>query len=411
MSKIHKKLFRAYIEATDNEISFDKFILKDKNFPPLPRASKWLEKNINTPLLLLLYVILMFAFIFGGFFIYSLFIVLKDYKSYRGKFQCISLEKKDIKNKYYFALSNSGYKDFLKIKANELNDFTVLSVPWVELNDNVKVDEVSIFKLLTIKDYTLFFWLIFKTFCFYMSTPSYCKWLLQIYSAPRWYLSGLAISKLTGLIVTSEHYDRWAILVDRICQDSKNKCQIIQHGSLKGLLTNSYLGFEVPNKLSHISEIFVYDDIELEIFKKYIIKQNVLNLQVHYINLDVKLEKISNNDFSILFIGHVLCENNQINLAELISSEIISCVIYYKEHPKARATKFAREGKWIFINKDDYFPDVDVVISYPSTLAYQYQNKKTRVLFHELNNIDSTTCINILNEIVKLAREYCEKQL
>ncbi|HFO9943137.1 TPA: hypothetical protein ACHLGH_004979, partial [Escherichia coli] len=57
--------------------------------------------------------------------------------------------------------------------------------------------------------------------------------------------------------------------------------------------------------------------------------------------------------------------------------------------------------KWNFITDDDYFPDVDIVISYPSTLAYQYKELNKIVILHELDNIDQNKIDEILMTIRK----------
>ena len=96
-----------------------------------------------------------------------------------------------------------------------------------------------------------------------------------------------------------------------------------------------------------------------------------------------------------------MCERGQLSLGSQLSTLSDNIVLYYKEHPKARASEKAKKTKWNFITDDDYFPDVDIVISYPSTLAYQYKELNKIVILHELDNIDQNEIDEILMTIRK----------
>lgn len=399
------RLLNIFIKAIDNEIAVDEFHLQKQKMPPLPRVSKWQEKKYANIVLNMIYIVLTLSFILGGFLFFSLLSVLCDNIAYRKSRRNKEMNRFETPKRYYMALTDLGFNKVKSIK--ELQDgLCVITVPWGATQELENNDKKSIFEILTPYDYFTLATLIIASYFHFIKTPKKLKWFLQLYCAPRWFLTALAINKLSGPFITSEHYDRWAIMIDGICNYRNKHLTLVQHGSLKGLLTESYTNLRIPNKLDVIKNIYVYDKIELALFLKHIINTKCSSPNVEYIPLTLDLKSINKKIFSILIVGHILCEDDQLHLGQLIRTSISDCMLYYKEHPKARASKAVKQGDFYFIKDDDYFPDVHVVISYPSTLAYQYQEHQKVVLFHDLHGIANSDQHKLVNAVLNLWRIY-----
>ncbi|ECE5475497.1 hypothetical protein LJP43_003588, partial [Salmonella enterica] len=111
----------------------------------------------------------------------------------------------------------------------------------------------------------------------------------------------------------------------------------------------------------------------------------------------------------VLVVGHSLCERAQLKIGERLSTLSDEIVVYYKEHPRARASEKVKRAAWNFITDDNYFPDVDLVISYPSTLALQYQDLNKTVLLHGLDNINQDEINEIITTVIK-SKDIYEKR-
>lgn len=400
------ELLKLYVNATMNEIAVDEFISGNKKFPALPRSGKWIEKNVSVYLLYFIYICLMCFFILGGFFIFSIACLMKDYFAYKKEKQAVNCTT--IGGNFYIEISEIGSCKVSNLYKDDLNSICFITMPWCRVSSVLPKKSVSIFSLLQPRDYLRWAKLIFATYFYFIINPFRLKWFLQSYSASRWYIVALALSKLKGRFIISVHYDRWAVLIDAICKKNHNALTLVQHGSLKGWLFSSYKEFTIPYRLSNVSEIYVYDDIEYDLFLNNVLACNFFSPVIHYLPLTLELQPISAELFSILIIGHATCENEQLRLIELILSSVSRCVIYYKEHPKARASKSVSQSGVILIKEDNFFPDVNVVISYPSTLAWQYQEKNKQVYFHDLNIIDTSTSSNIIASIIEQSSKHVE---
>ncbi|EFK1181203.1 hypothetical protein BHH85_004993, partial [Escherichia coli] len=226
---------------------------------------------------------------------------------------------------------------------------------------------INLYELTSFLDVARAFLLSIFSYIYYLK-PSRIKWLLHIYTAPSWFLVAMGMNNIKGNLASSEHYDRWAVLTDFICRIKRKRYILIQHGSLLALKTKGYEFFSLSYKLKAVSELAIFNEIELELFLEHIISQaNDYNIKIHFYQQPFYVSSINNKGLSILIIGHSLCERGQLSLGSQLSTLSDNIVLYYKEHPKARASEKAKKTKWNFITDDDYFPDVDIVISYPST--------------------------------------------
>ncbi|EAZ1075825.1 hypothetical protein AIY08_11190, partial [Salmonella enterica] len=309
---------------------------------------------------------------------------------------------------YYFAFTELGTKQvchFFKEKSNyELpyNKLTIVKLPWlnfVPINNNY--DVIDLCGFISFFDVIKAFLLSIASFVSFFK-PSCIKWILHLYTAPSWFLVALAMNNVKGSFASSEHYDRWAVLTDILCRMKRKQYILIQHGSLMGLKTKNFESFNLPYKLRAVSEIAVFNEVEFYLFSDYILSK-IKNdgLIIHYFQQPFFVSSIEKKELSVLIVGHSLCEREQLKIGELLATLSDEIVVYYKEHPKARASEKVKMASWNFITDDNYFPDVDLVISYPSTLALQYQDLNKIVLLHELDNINQDEINEIIKTVIK----------
>ncbi|EBN6923652.1 hypothetical protein DX200_20725, partial [Salmonella enterica] len=318
---------------------------------------------------------------------------------------------------YYFAFTELGTNQvchFFKEKNNReysSNKITIVKLPWLNFEPiNNNCDSVSLYGVISFFDVTKAFLLtIFSFVCFFK--PSCIKWILHLYTAPSWFLIALAMNNVKGSFASSEHYDRWAVLTDIVCKIKRKRYILIQHGSLLGLKAKKIEYFNLPYKLKSVSEIVVFNKIEFDLFSDYILSKNKNDgLIVHYFQQPFIVSSIiEKKELSVLVVGHSLCERAQLKIGERLSTLSDEIVVYYKEHPRARASEKVKRAAWNFITDDNYFPDVDLVISYPSTLALQYQDLNKTVLLHGLDNINQDEINEIITTVIK-SKDIYEKR-
>ncbi|MBD2785777.1 hypothetical protein ID858_11670 [Xenorhabdus sp. DI] len=420
MKLSYKDYINTYLSATKNQIAFDDCHrnIQKKWLPYIPRISKWLKFWLISPFFInALFFIIFLLFSLGGFIFYSLlcffnFVYIYATHIIKEK-NNLNLKKKKNKELYYIALSSLGYESLEHAFLNN-HQITIITVPWVKINKKEKYSYLSILSLINIFDIIKVFFNSLVAGFFFLLSSNERKWFLQFYTAPKWFLVAAAIDKINGDIITSEHFDRWAVLLDTISLYKNINLILIQHGSLKAFHTSEYSNLEIPYKLRNISCIHVYDEEELNIFKNKIIKNELSGrLEVNFIRLKINLTNIDNVKFKILYIGHPLCENFQMHLYNELCRKIPETLFFYKEHPQARASNKARYAGWEFIEKKDRFPNVNIVISYPSTLAFQYQEEGVDVVTHDLTveKITNIECNIICELIYEKWKSYEEKKL
>ncbi|MRF60478.1 hypothetical protein [Citrobacter portucalensis] len=409
MSISYKEYLHCYMLATENEISIDELLIAGmKNrMPAMPRISKWVYSIYK---LWAVYILLMIFFILGGFILYP---ILKFIIAVCGK---IKTKKRHLTNKngiYYFSFSEIGTEQVItyfkknRSNENELNIIAPLSCK-SKHNDTV----ISLYEVVSYYEIFKSMLLSISTFLYFFKSVNHLKWVLQIYTAPSWFLVAIALNKIQGEIVSSEHYDRWAVLIDVISGKKKNRYTLVQHGSLKALDSNAYLAFQIPYKLKHVGKIVVFDELEYKFFSDKILDPSLTEIiEVEYSKPELSLSQVTSSQLTLLFIGHSLCEKEQLRICSQINRKINNCTIYYKEHPKARASLEVRNFNFNFITDDRFFPDVDIVISYPSTLAYQYEEKGIPVLFHGLHVVHSDEVDEIVAKVILNWGKYEESKL
>ncbi|MDD2493858.1 MAG: hypothetical protein PHE29_01565 [Tissierellia bacterium] len=206
--------------------------------------------------------------------------------------------------------------------------------------------------------------------------------------------------------------DRWALLFDSMDKLNKN---LVQHGTnivnLDNPKVTKFFGYDevyknyylnMPYKLKNIDTLYAFTEKEA----RYVLlgEQTSDNLDVVYIGYPIILTPIgkAKNTVSVLIVG---CYNmyfeEEMQLLDILKNE--SCVIYLKPHPTMEKKIYRKiKDQYCFILiTEDIFPDVDIVFSYSSTLAFEYENSGKKVIYYNNIRTNNSNKIN-RKEVLKL---------
>lgn len=217
-------------------------------------------------------------------------------------------------------------------------------------------------------------------------------WGLQTYTAWRWFFARIAIDKLHGPMLTVEHFDRWAVLVDASCWASrldgtKKSLTLMQHGSVNAETREKALQLKLPTRLRAVQRLHVYSPDDENIFRREILSDrcNRDDIEVTYFSSLITLQPLEHIDTpSILIVGHPLFEDIHIALLqELIAKNNIRC--FYKPHPTTGASKRILKPSWTIVENRTTFPQVNVIVSYPSTMVTQYAAHGIPAVVHPMD--------------------------
>ena len=227
------------------------------------------------------------------------------------------------------------------------------------------------------------------------------KWVLQSYTAFRWFAVRTAVDKLPGQLVMAEHYDRWAVLVDSSMRAGrksvlpsgaarKRELVLVQHGALGDLGSSAATTSDapkLPRKLGAVSQLYVYGADSERAFKRDVLTEGCVRrgLKVHYFKPTIELTDFSAyTGLRLLFVGHPLCETLHVHVFEILRSQF-DFKGYYKPHPMAPMSASLKQVGWEIIEDVSKFPVVDLLIAYPSTLVVEYDGLGIAAAVHPMN--------------------------
>lgn len=206
---------------------------------------------------------------------------------------------------------------------------------------------------------------------------------LQVYVAYEWFKTYFTLEELVSYsdnIYFSNHYDRWSTMFDFLFE--KNNLVLIQHGILPDDLTLTY-------KLKNLNTIYYFDEKSKNTFSK-LFECTKTNFKT--INLKLNLIPIESDKKTILIIGQPHSIEKEIEIIESIKN-LYS--IYVKPHPLHDNSKYKIKGVELILDKD-FFPKVDIALTYESTLGFEYEISGVTVLWwKEMTNQE------IVEEIIK----------
>jgi hypothetical protein len=401
MSKINE-----YFQSFENEIGNDQraYLLnsvKASDYGFLPRPIKWLSrmKSMSFVLTVLVFFLRWFWY-FGGAVI---FFTVQSFREFL-KFRNFSSEDSVFEDYTVFGLGFSERALEVINKNSVGHDIPCwLVLPWVQPTVNL-ASTSKVINMYSVMKSSDFIWAwIYSVRSIYMCLLNSERrvHVLQTYTAFRWFLIRFCLSRLRrGHLYTAEHFDRWNILADRLVLDMKRQgftdstLSLVQHGLLGSLTGVSDLreplgGVQIKHKLNSVGQLYVYDQNSADIFKQQILSQAISNVEVHFFKPQIQLQKPIDSQLAscrILFVGHPVCEAFQLALVrKMTADKIPNLRLFYKPHPTNAPHQSVREQKWTVIDDKSYFPEVDLLISYPSTLVSEYAFWGIDALVHPIN--------------------------
>lgn len=405
MKVLEKKIIVDYSNTIFNTIAVEKLFYKyyefeADNFYYLPRPDKWItkikkhQKKIR-PFLVFFSYIYRYGFAYFYFFIqfiYSLSFLIKRKQFHKWNSEIVlafsNLSLKLIKN------------DQLKLKPHE-----VIVFPWIDYH-KIPDNSINFKDLIKYNDLVKSFILAVQVLnTKRLSSPQY---IFQTYTAFYWFLVRIGIDRLSSNLIITNHTDRWAVLADQsILANSKKGIKlnftIVQHGKVDFTDGEKKTSYRLKYKLNSVTKLFCYDEDSKDFFYQQIFSAGRCSeIDVLFFKPLIKLTEINDDSFfRVLFIGHPLCQETQINIFHTLS-EYDNALFYYKPHPTVKPSNLIKKESWNLINSKDFFPNVDLVISYDSTLALEYKNLGKTVIYHQNDSKDIRSIIDKISIINKI---------
>ncbi|QPF72726.1 hypothetical protein G8A07_07135 [Roseateles sp. DAIF2] len=233
-------------------------------------------------------------------------------------------------------------------------------------------------------------------------------WGLQTYTAWRWFLARLAVDKLPGPLLTAEHFDRWAVLVDGSVwrtryQQPLRRLTVMQHGSVNADGPQPGLGLRLPTRLRAVGRLHVYSAADAEVFKHEILSPRCAARepdQTFYRPMVPLVDLTRAGRPTILFVGHPLCEAAHCALMTALQRSV-DVQAFYKPHPTTGAGKQVAALPWTVIQGRTVFPRVDVIVSYPSTMVAEYAAHDIPAVVHSMD-ISIPQILDRIPEIIQI---------
>lgn len=373
-----KKLFKHYIYGYLNEYYATKLLLLNENNKSYKKLK--IEKSIsylNLPkklshylnrITIFISILETFISIFILFFLFFYYVILLTFK-----------KKHEILNqKLVFGINDEFYfHKFVERTNINKKEFNILYSPFNNsnlLNEN----KISILSGISFVD-------LFKSFIFSIEIIFFLYYkfgyrdiFFRGYSSFNFFITSFFVykSSLTNKYFSDAQYCRWAHLLGNI----KHESYLVQHGIILDKIK--------LHKIGTISFAYYINDEQKFIFEKLLLKNIPECIQVEnkiFYNIFPK-----DGIFSILLICNSLYFDKEQTVIKILCK--LNLCLYVKPHPNESPKKYVDENlnnKFILLKNYD-IPKVDLVISYPSSLAYDFVNNGTHVLFYQDKNFDIT---------------------
>ncbi|MBL4240374.1 hypothetical protein [Vibrio fluvialis] len=402
--------WRLILSSISNEIQIEKYFYKINNFKPsdynyLPRIVKLKDKKyIDLVKSISFFIRLSWPFVLAPIYYFVSFLA-----SCCRFVLCWDGESvKKLKSECDSVFSASGEGSFIKARKFIKPKKTIILGEFSESfkNQNSGFNFVSIYQV--IKFYDLIH--IFVISIYYnfklLVDPSTSRWVMQGYTIFEILLRYKALYRIEKNIIIVDHFDRWAVLTDEVVSELKNekkleiKLTIIQHG----ILTNDYsnfdsnLPFNLTTRLNNVTDLIVYDELSKRIFLEKILSNDRCCFSISPPVLNMECTESEN--IKLLFVGHSICLKFHVDVYLFLRHVHPEIDFYYKPHPLQTIDHLTLNLGWKVYDKPDCFPDVDVVVSYPSTLAYEYHLTGKLVIQHNIYD-NAVTNSSIINQISK----------
>lgn len=419
----HRRLIADYLAATRNEIAVDEKFLRLARVKPaevgyLPRVPLWLNRGLKTPTLTrIVWAFTWVVWLAGGAFAYFALELIK-LERLRKRIYQRGLDQATLTDGAVLGLS-PRVCDVMNATRFPWLPKTWLTCPWIPLH-NLPIDAVKfpLISLLTKSELREAFVCSLQAVYALAYKPDTARWALQGYTALRWFVVRKAVDKLTGVLVTTQHFDRWAVLVDRSTRairmqaKSSRKFVMVQHGAVGGLESvggQKDYSDQLPTRIACVDELYTYNQNEESIFRRDIFTENRQQsaLAVFYFSPTVNLTGEALHDqLQMLFVGHPLCEEFQSKVFQALK-KVLDFEAFYKPHPKAPMSTSMRDVGWTIIEDSLMFPRVNLLVSYPSTLVIEYEGVNVEAMVHplDISPNDAIQFVQSTLEKIKLMRK------
>ena len=206
------------------------------------------------------------------------------------------------------------------------------------------------------------------------------NYIIQTYNSFEWFLINCFLTRQKGIkeIWFANHFDRWAILFDNLKIERKI---IVQHGIENGKLIP-------PVMLKSITKAYLIKADQKPFFVGKIIEND---FEFEELKSEIKLTEIFCQDkLRVLIVGNASIHSveERFLIQHLSSLNIHFCL---KPHPVLSQnfyTELKQDTDFLLIADKNTFPEVDVVISYESTLGLEYELEGVKVLYYADNTVD-----------------------
>lgn len=405
-----KTLLDGFNKAAENSAAFDRFYyhffsLDRVEYGDIPRPALWANNVKASRWIPKLKVFIFYAWKYFSF----IFFFLQVLKLIFRRIFFINVKKPEVESKIVaIGVCQRSIDVIGKSYLKDKSQYLWLLPPGVNLD--LDVDEgccLSSSVRLSLLDLFFVFYFACRIHIKIASMGDKSK-TFQTYSIVSWLVLFVSLIRLKPeTVVTSEHHDRWAVLVDTYCEYVKTlgvdkiSFVMVQHGSeffstYEKLKDIGYCD-GLPCRIRNVTDIFVYDSLQLDIFRGNILESSSAP-DVFFYQYCLTLSPVFDDRKKILIVGNSFCESFHIQFYNQFSSNE-DFLWFYKPHPVQKPSRAVLMVGWNVVEDNSFFPKVDLVISYPSTLASEYRLAGIDVLEHGIacDEVDFNTITNRVN--------------
>jgi len=387
-------LAKVYLNALRNEIAFDidGYAAAGKTpskFAYMPRFSAIWPRIANKPLFLSSNSARFLSFIWRRGFYIPFFVI--QYLSLRMSMSDSMSDESD--ESFHILLSALAPQLIARAEGADRRAFTV---PWQRYPDGIPHGKhVSLEFILSRSDLrSCLIDAIAIARRIAKRRTQFYRWHLQTYTLFRWLCVARALEKMAcKRMVMANHYDRWAVLIDRLGGRTGRPVTIVQHGVEEVR--------HLPTKLRFVDILYVFNQKEASLFKEFILASPARErVVVRFFNNSIMLSKVedASDRVVVVLVGHPEHDGTHLRFLDSALTERPDVRFIYKPHPTARGINPAIARMTERWDENGRFPKGDFVFSYRSTLAYQYREAGILTYIHgaSLSDEEISTAIAMI---------------
>ena len=390
LKTFYNQIYINELDGLNHRDSYKKYQIGDRVYNLL--------KGADTPIK----VVLVFLI-----FLYPFIVIIKYIKSlvlYR-KSQHVTYSK----NKLY-VYSSIALKRVVENAGLYDSGIDWLILPFQKKSDISENRQLSVFSLLNTRD-------IFKAYyntiyCLYIALNKFgLRYVFWALNGPVWFLTLYALRRvpLYTELIFCDHKSKYSVLFDSLPNKQKT---LVQHGTEIVIHNNNKLDAcwyrylpsyncwteNVPYKYHTISKLYAFSKREIAAIQSAIMP-NVNEVETFIVGYGTKITHIEHTSPLVLIIGYYsMCYEKELQIANRIKE--LDVDLYLKNHPAFPPSIYDDFSKMTGckVLNGSIFPDADIVFSYDSTLALQYEELGVHVLYYD--DIDINKVEGIVKRII-----------